>query len=89
MGFIISRDCRSCQNFAHTGDLFHNREDWNNYHNGLLHNDWQPREELTEMLEDAKKCWLKFKEMESKIERKDTSMPDWEVNKILKKRKLL
>lgn len=63
---MFQSNCRCCQNFLRTGDFFHDKESWDLYHNGRLHNDWQPREEIQDLLERMKEFWEKSELMLNK-----------------------
>lgn len=60
MVLAIRNDCPGCRRFSLTGDFFHEREEWEQYHKaGWIggKSDWQPREELVEFLANMKQAW--------------------------------
>jgi len=63
---MISPDCPDCRKFSRNGDFFHSKESWDMYHNGRIHNDWQPREEIQDMLDRMKKTWDKVNALTEK-----------------------
>lgn len=43
--FMVETDCRCCQKFGKTGDMWHCKSCWNKWHNGERDQDWLTREE--------------------------------------------
>ncbi len=87
MVMAISMECPGCRRFEQTGDFFHDKDEWNMYHksgwiNGV--SDWQPREELKDMLKKMKEVWTQVQEM--KLQNPSYPMPEWKLNKILSKK---
>jgi hypothetical protein len=99
MPIIIDQMCPGCRKFSQTGDFFHEKEDWDKWHNSGWtdgKSDWQPREELKEELNHLKAAWEKSKEMQKEALQNYVNehghypgeIPDWKLGKILKRRGL-
>lgn len=82
-----------------TGDFFHYEEEWNTHHNSGWRDgksDWQPREELTEMLAHMKQAWeesrrYKRQFLENYVKEHGHlpwEIPEWKLKAILKRRGL-
>lgn len=84
MPLMISLECPGCQRFERTGDLFHEKDEWEKYHKSGGVSDWQPREEIQDLLNEIKKSWLEVQKM--RVQTPDTSIPEWKLKKILNKR---
>ena len=46
MCFVIQQECKCCQYFVNSGDLFHCEDCWNKFHNGERDKDWLNEEEF-------------------------------------------
>ena len=55
MCMMLTDDCPCCRKWLKTGDLWHCRDCWNRYHNGLRDKDWLPRELWEKMHPDTPK----------------------------------
>jgi len=71
MCFIFKQECPDCQKYMRTGDFFHDKDTWDRFHNSGWHDgksDWQPREEIKDMLDRMKKVWEKINKLKEPSE---------------------